>query len=202
MWPIEKRKKELGTTTWYSPHGTESPLELQGGWFWNLTCLLMCACGLQVHRIYWVDWIGVFVIHYSRTELPQACLGDPLAPIFISCLTVKISGVSSHSLDGVGEGLASPRLFLSKEAILRAGGLGMLYWRAQSSLLYATGVWILSGNTVKGKHIIFEGRHLNITYEINGRKDKIRQRMDFFVCFMFLSWANKMTEKPRTQVPK
>lgn len=157
MWPIEKRKKELGTTKWYSPDGTESPLELQGGWFWNLTCLLICVpvASRCIGFTEWT-WIGVFVIHYSRTELPQACLGDPLAPIFISCLTVKINGVSSHSLDGVGEGLASLWLFLSKEAILRAGGLGMLYWRAQSSLLYATGVWILSGNTVKGKHIILK----------------------------------------------
>ena len=35
-----------------------------------------------------------------------------------------MSGVSSHSLGGVGEGLTSPRLSSLKEAILAAGGPG------------------------------------------------------------------------------
>lgn len=69
-------------------------------------------------------WTHVFVIHCSRNKLPQVRLGVPPAPMFMFCLTVKMSGVSSHSLDGVREGLTSPWLSSLKEAILTAGGPG------------------------------------------------------------------------------
>ena len=37
-------------------------------------------------------WTHVFVIHCSRNKLPQVRLGVPLAPTFMFCLTVKMSG--------------------------------------------------------------------------------------------------------------
>ena len=123
-WPNEKRWK-TETTNWYSTNGTESPLELQEGRFWSLIGPWMCVpmASRCIGFTKWA-WIHVFVIHYSRNKLPQVRLGVPLAPMFMFCLTVKMSGVSSHSLGGVGEELTSPRLSSLKEAILAAGGPG------------------------------------------------------------------------------
>lgn len=66
---------------------------------------------------------------FSKSGRLQAASGAPLALFFISCLTAKISRVSSHSLDGVWEKLASPWLSSSEKAVLTAGAgdLGILY---------------------------------------------------------------------------